>query len=141
VTATPHAEAETAAVLPLLNQPSSQSGTSSTTVPGTLARTQLQSQKPASNTAAPIIEPTWLRSSDEVVSALQTCIQNAVHPNATFSTTLKMTTLDDGRIQEPAYFDPPLPPEARDCAPNVLYKRTKMANSNDSVSLTIEVKH
>jgi hypothetical protein len=144
VTPAPRAETETAFIAPS-NQ--ARVETSPEILPeatGTLlARPQMQSQKPVSNNAAAPVVETWLRSSDEVVSAIQTCAQNAVAVNATFSTSLTMRVRDDGLVQEGARFSPPMLPEARECAANVIYHRTKMAPSNggSDLALTIEVKH
>lgn len=87
---------------------------------------------------APNVDP-WLHTPVEVVSAIEACTQ--VAPNTVFSTTLTMRIGDDGSVQGQPLprFDPPLPPEARDCAANVLYKRVKLSTPGD-VSIPIEIK-
>jgi hypothetical protein len=96
----------------------------------------------APSTTAPVVDTdTWLRTADDVSSAIQACVRMA--PNATFATTLTMTVGDDGVVHaqtQPApRFFPPLPPEARDCAANVIYRRTKLTTFGD-VSIPIEMK-
>jgi hypothetical protein len=94
---------------------------------------------PTTTTLTPVAPDPFLRTTDEVVAALDACARRA--PNAVFSSTLTMRIGDDGLVQQqPApLFNPPMPPEARECAANVLYKRMRLATPGD-VTLPIEIK-
>ncbi len=149
VSASPRTEAETAFIAP-----SRQMVSSRETAPeseGTLlarpSDVRPQSQKPVPpSTTVPVVE-TWLRTSDEIASAIQACSRDSAMPNAsrttistTFVTKVEIKTGDDGAIANLPVFNPPLPPEARECAANVLFKRSKFA-ANDDVTIAIEIKH
>jgi hypothetical protein len=74
------------------------------------------------------VAPAMLTTQDELANAIASCGRNAVAPEITFTTTLVLNVNDDGSVQN-ARFQPPLLPEARDCAANVIYKRTKLETS------------
>lgn len=80
---------------------------------------------PASTLPSTLPAPVWLTTESELSSAIASCGRDAVAPQTTFATTLTLQVGDDGSVQT-ARFSPPLLPEARDCAANVIYKRTKL---------------
>ena len=70
------------------------------------------------------------------MNAIRACAHDAIAPSATFSTTLTMKIGDDGLVQT-ARFNPPLVPEARDCAANVIYKQTKLAGGEATIAIEV----
>ncbi len=95
--------------------------------------TQTQIVKPSvsffgANNAITTTAPAMLTTQDELANAIASCGRDAVAPEITFTTTLVLNVNDDGSVQN-ARFQPPLLPEARDCAANVIYKRTKLETS------------
>ncbi len=97
-------------------------------------------------TNAPTVTPppveTWLRSTDELAAAIQTCARAGVTgaTAASFATVLTMHVGDDGIVQS-ARFSPPLHDvrDARECAAIAIYKRTKLTTPGD-VTLSIDIK-
>jgi len=88
------------------------------------------------NVAAPPA-PQMLTTEDALAGAIAACGQDAVAPQTTFTTNLVLTVNDDGSVQN-ARFHPPLLPEARDCAANVIYHRTKLSGAGHvEVPITI----
>jgi len=84
--------------------------------------------------------PTFLTTPAEIADAIATCGKGAVE-GTLFSTTLSIEVSDDGKVQR-ALFTPPLLPgahndEARDCAANVIYKRTRLTPGTMTVPIQI----
>ncbi len=120
----PRAEAETAFLVP---QPAHEAAdTTDTTHESHEQPLALASRHAATSPAAVVSDPTWLSTPDEIAAALAQCGREAVVPGTTFSTSLTLNVRDDGTVQG-GRFSPPLLPEARDCADDVIYKRTKLA--------------
>lgn len=94
--------------------------------PQTQAQAQTQQVIRPTITSTAISTPTvWLTSAADLADAIAQCGKDGVAPQTTFATTLTLQVGDDGSVQN-ARFHPPLIPEARDCAANVIYKRTKL---------------
>ncbi len=85
--------------------------------------------------------PTSLTTSDEISAAIAACGKDDV-VGSTFSTNLSLQLKDDGTVAM-AYFNPPFLPgareSARDCATNVIYRRTKLG-ATGTVTVPIEIK-
>jgi hypothetical protein len=85
--------------------------------------------------------PTSLTTSDEISAAIAACGKDEV-VGSTFSTNLSLQLKDDGTVAM-AYFNPPFLPgareSARDCATNVIYRRTKLG-ATGTVTVPIEIK-
>jgi hypothetical protein len=79
--------------------------------------------------------PTWLTTSAELASALARCT-GSLPAGMTFSTTLSLRVGDDGTVKR-AIFRPAMPPDARDCTANVIYKRSKLAPGDVTIPITI----
>lgn len=92
------------------------------------------------------VAPTvYLTTPDEVAAAIAACGKDQVTAGMTFSTNLTLTLKDDGTPTETAYFNPPFMPgatgeSARDCATNVIHRRTKLANATGTVTVPVEIK-
>ncbi len=131
VTPAPRADQETAFVAPLPVQ------ITATSSPHVTTSTQAQRpQQPTIVVPAPPA-PAMLTTPDEIANAIAACGKDAVAPQTTFSTTLSLQVGDDGNVKN-GRFNPPLLPEARDCADNVIYKRTKLAPGTLTVPIDIQ---
>jgi hypothetical protein len=82
--------------------------------------------------------PVYLTTTDELASALVACGKDTIIPQSVFSTTLTIQLGDDGSMKT-ATFTPAFLPEARDCAANVIWKRTKLANTTGTVTVPVEI--
>lgn len=130
VTPAPRADQETAFVAPPPVQI-----TSSPSSPHVVTSQTQKPQQPTSVVPTPPA-PAMLTTPDEIASAIAACGKDAVAPQTSFSTTLSLQVGDDGTVQN-ARFTPPLLPEARDCAANVIYKRTKLSAGTLNVPIEI----
>ena len=120
----PRAEAETAFLVPTRAHEAADT-TTDATHESHAQPLALASRHAARSPAAAAPDPTWLSTPDEIAAALAQCGREAVAPGTTFSTSLTLNVRDDGTVQG-GRFSPPLLPEARDCADDVIYKRTKL---------------
>lgn len=126
VTPARHSEAEMASLAPtLVHEAADNANESATTHEPHAPTLSLTPKAHAASNAVVVSEPTWLTTPDEMADALAQCGKDALAPQTTFSTTLTLRVRDDGTVQS-GRFAPPLLPEARDCADNVIYKRTKL---------------
>lgn len=104
-----------------------------------------QLQKLQQRSATSLVEPApaMLTTVDEVSAAIAACGKDQVTAGTTFSTNLSLTLKDDGTVSY-AQFTPAFVPgaqeSARDCATNVIYKRTKLANTTSNVTVPVEIK-
>jgi hypothetical protein len=139
----PHEE-ETASLAPApLAAPAVDQG-----VPEPQAQVQALLPPPKTHAAVGTVAPpapVWLTTPDAVAAAIAECGKNALAAQTGFSTSvsaqvsasLSLRVGDDGTVKA-ALFSPPLPPEARDCAANIIYKRTKLATTgNVTVPISI----
>jgi len=141
VTPAPRADQETAFVAPPTINQSTQTLQPFEIVGQPL--TTVTSQ--AHHGATSLVErPAMLTTSDEVAAAIAACGKDQVRPNTTFSTNLTLHLKDDGRVTGDAIFNPPFVPgaseSARQCASDVIFKRTKLAGGTDTVTVPIEIK-
>jgi hypothetical protein len=136
VTPAPRADQETAFIAPLSNN-----GAVQTLAPFEIVaepRTPSHVLKPQSTNILPTA-PVYLTTTDELASALVACGKDSVVPQSIFSTTLTLQLGDDGSMKT-ATFTPPFVPGARDCAANVIWKRTKLANATGTVTVPVEIR-
>ena len=136
VTPAPRADQETAFIAPLTNN-----GSVQTLAPFEIVaepRTPSHVLRPQSTNILPTA-PVYLTTTDELASALVACGKDSVVPQSIFSTTLTLQLGDDGSMKT-ATFTPPFVPEARDCAANVIWKRTKLANATGTITVPVEIR-
>ena len=136
----PRADQETAFVPPATIQQQTQ-----TLQPfDVLGQSQHTQTLKAPTTLGNVAPTAWLTTPDEVAAAITACGKDQVATGITFSTNLALELKDDG-TPSMAHFNPPFMPgatgdSARDCATNVIYKRTKLSNSGSSVTVPVEIK-
>jgi hypothetical protein len=103
-----------------------------------------QSLKAPPTTLGNVAPPVYLTTPDEIAAAIAACGKDQVAAGNTFSTNLSLDLKDDG-TPSMAHFNPPFMPgstgdSARNCATNVIYKRTKLASATGTITVPIEIK-
>ncbi len=130
VTPAPRADQETSFVAPPPVQLAS-NDTSSSSQHVVTTQSQKSSQQQITLVAPP--PAAYLTSPTEIANAIAQCGKDPVAP---FATSLLLQVDDSGTVQI-ARFDPPLFPEARDCAANVIYRRSKLSAGTFTVPIDI----